>query len=434
MSNTTKILIRKNDGTLITSESFNIISAPDLVTSIDTYSDVFVIIGYFTGNETDLKCCVSKASFDTTDNVFNQIGLSKRTTYNYVGHWYEEQRQVLTVASLYDPKARSNKKIEIFEYDFKSMSFKVMLDEELQSTEYLTVLHPKFHKNNTNQTSVLSFILSDDTKIPKQVLMNVFLKHYKDRCVVDRFININTDEIVFKEDTKPYNSVLYVSDALKGEPPFEFKKYSEGNRFLVRDSNTLRKDDYLFKGWQDVQTSVVYNSNDLFTMPASSVTFSADWNPVVTVSYDLSGASGLTPSDNTKYIEGDTITIKDEPKAILEGYKFHSWTDGDSEYPAESELTLTTVSSPSSIVLSAQWHPEVFLYYYGAQEPDIFGYNPVDLNTYVKGMSATVQGKGTLASSTSSFSAWWDGTESYTQGSIIVMDTENITLSAVWEI
>jgi hypothetical protein len=433
MNNNTPLLIRKTDGTLKSVSSFNVLTAPDLITSFDVYFDTVVIIGYVTGNEKDLKCCVSKVKFDPDTNTFTQVGLSKLASYNYVNHWYDESSKDLTIVSIYDPKLPENKVLEVIEFNIVTGIYKTMFNEVLFDTDYLTLLTPKFHKNNVNKTSVTSFILSDTSKDPKQVLCNVFLKHYKDRCEVDKFININMPEMVFKEDIKPYNSVFYVSDAIKGEPPYEFKKYSSGNEFLVKDQNTLRKDGYKFKDWIDTYTNVHYNVNQGFTMPASAVTFSADWNPTVTVSYDLSGAVGLTPFDSNEYIIGDTIVLKNTPKAFLDDKKFYGWYDGLSTYAPEATIPLTVVATPSTLSFSASWMPEVRVSYYGSEEASVSGLNPSDFNVYVKGMSATVASYGTLTLQGSSFSGWNYDSQIYQPGDYILIDENNITLSATWK-
>lgn len=432
MNNITPLLIRKNDGTLKSVSSFNVLNAPDLITSFDVYFDTVVIVGYFTGNEQELKCCVSRVEFNTETNTFTQIGLSKLASYDYVNHWYDENAKVITIVSI-DPVAYSNKKLEVIEYNIITGEYKTMFDQELFDTDYATLLTPKFHKNNSNRISVTSFILSDPNKEPKQILLNLFLKHYKDRCEIDKLININIADYVFKDDIKPYNSVFYVSDAIKGEPPYEFKRYSSSNEFLVKDQNTLRKDGYKFKDWVDTYTNIHYNVNQGFTMPASAVTFSADWNPTVSISYDLSGGIGITPFDTNEYVVGDSMVLYATPKAFVEDKKFYGWFDGINTYEPEASITLTSVPVPSTLSLSASWMPEVGVYYYGSEEASVSGLNPSDFNTYVKGMSATVASQGSLTLQGSSFSGWIYDSQIYQPGDYILIDETDITLSATWK-
>lgn len=94
---------------------------------------------------------------------------------------------------------------------------------------------------------------------------------------------------------------------------------AEGTTFSVPD-NTFTKEDYTFIGWSDGANT--YQPGDTYTMPASAVTFTAQWQLTSTIPHAITVASGLTggsiSADLTEAVMGDAVTVTVAPDAGYE--------------------------------------------------------------------------------------------------------------------
>ncbi len=169
-------------------------------------------------------------------------------------------------------------------------------------------------------------------------------------------------------------SVAYSLDGGVGTLPTETDK-AAGEKFTLAAATGLTKEDYTFDGWHD--GAVKYDAGAEYTMPAHSVTFTAQWKPdegsdpsdvefKIVYEYNLGEVPhGGTVKPSTG-ATGSSVTVKDGRAFNPRGYKFVGWStkpDGivsltgtkeDGQYLAGE----TIVMGESDITLYAQWAVE----------------------------------------------------------------------------
>jgi uncharacterized repeat protein (TIGR02543 family) len=115
---------------------------------------------------------------------------------------------------------------------------------------------------------------------------------------------------------------------------------------LVKAGNT-------FAGWND--GSATYAPAATFTMPASAVTLTAVWTPILTfaVTYAAGGASGAVPIDGSSpYAAGATVTVASATGLLAPALTtFDGWTDGSATHAPGSTFTMPA----SAVTLTAVW-------------------------------------------------------------------------------
>jgi uncharacterized repeat protein (TIGR02543 family) len=118
----------------------------------------------------------------------------------------------------------------------------------------------------------------------------------------------------------------------------DFVTYSDGAKYVaIRESNNselsnpLRMDGY-------------------YLIPLdTSTTLTAIWTPLLnTITYDLNGGSGTTPTQADVETDG-TFTTAETP--VRNGWGFDGWSDGSSVIDANTPYTVGT----SAVTLTAQW-------------------------------------------------------------------------------
>jgi uncharacterized repeat protein (TIGR02543 family) len=185
---------------------------------------------------------------------------------------------------------------------------------------------------------------------------------------------------------------------------------------------TPTKADSYFAGWSDGTTT--YGALATYTITASSptsITLTAQWIPIYTLSYVLNGSISSVTGEGA-YSSGTTVTLTSAPTKT--GYTFNNWLDSSGvTHAAGSSFTVLQNS-----VLQAQWTAVLY---------------PV---TYaLNGASGTLPLQSSLAmnspftiSSTAPvrsgyiFTGWSDGTNVYPAGATYVIGTSSVTLTAQW--
>jgi len=121
-----------------------------------------------------------------------------------------------------------------------------------------------------------------------------------------------------------------------GSPPHESSKiYNE--QFSLAE-NTLVKSGYNFVGWSD--GNAIYNEGDTYTMPATSVTFAAQWSvELFAVTYEGNGNTGGTLPFESSKAPNEQFTLA-ENTLVKQGYSFVAWNDGTYDYNAGSTFTM----------------------------------------------------------------------------------------------
>jgi len=112
---------------------------------------------------------------------------------------------------------------------------------------------------------------------------------------------------------------------------------------------------YVFDGWTDGLSHKIYSAGDAYTVVGNTL-MSANWNPIYTVTFNLSGGTGTAPSLQTVTSPHTDITLP-LPKATKPGYVFGGWNTaiGGAElaYQAGDSYHVT-----ENITFYAYWKPE----------------------------------------------------------------------------
>jgi uncharacterized repeat protein (TIGR02543 family) len=123
-----------------------------------------------------------------------------------------------------------------------------------------------------------------------------------------------------------------------------------GDTFAVASGAGLTRANYNFAGWND--GSNTYQSGDIYAMGGNDVTLTAQWTATHTVTYDLNGGTGTTPTQ-ADVAEGASFTVADGAGFSNAGFTFNGWKDqSNASYAAGSSYTMST----SNVTLTAQWN------------------------------------------------------------------------------
>ena len=139
---------------------------------------------------------------------------------------------------------------------------------------------------------------------------------------------------------------------LNGGTGAEGADYSDHYYFELIGGNTATvaadpsRAGYQFAGWQDA-TGKRYAAGDTVTVD-HNITLTAQWNKLVTVSFDLCGHGGANISDQT-FVSGNKASEPTAPKE--DGWVFGGWyTEKDCKYRFSFDSAVT-----SDITLYAKW-------------------------------------------------------------------------------
>jgi len=236
------------------------------------------------------------------------------------------------------------------------------------------------------------------------------------------------------------------SGSVTGTAPTDTTAYHSSDTVAVQGQGTLLRSGYDFGGWNTSSsgTGITYPAQSPLIIGASSVTLYAIWTaiptmPTYTVTYNANSGSvtGTAPTDTTAYFSGATATVQGQGSLLRSGYAFGGWNTSSAgtgiTYPAQSALIIGT----SSVTLYAVWTP--IATYSITYDPNgaTGGAVPVDSNSYLSGVTATVLGNsGTLVKTGKVWGGWntlANGTgTTYTAQSGLVVGNAAVTLYALW--
>jgi uncharacterized repeat protein (TIGR02543 family) len=180
---------------------------------------------------------------------------------------------------------------------------------------------------------------------------------------------------------------------------------------------------YVFTGWKESGTNLVFKGGDTYRMPAAEVTFTAQWVAIYTVSYILNGGTGTVPADVTRTdgtVEPLTSTV---PTKV--GYNFAGWKDQAGASVSGSSFTVGS----TRYLLYAQWTPITYKVTYSAN-----GGTGGPTGTTDGNYGATVTLDSTLPTRTSAFKfvGWQISSSTYSAGGSYIL-TADVTATAQWE-
>lgn len=153
------------------------------------------------------------------------------------------------------------------------------------------------------------------------------------------------------DETETENAYLLHYD-LNGGTGAESADYSDHYYFKPKDGNTATvaadpsRAGYVFAGWQDAGGNQ-YAAGDTVTVN-HDITLTAQWNKLVTVSFDLCGHGGANISSQT-FVSGNKASEPIAPKE--DGWVFGGWyTEKGCQYRFSFDSAVT-----SDITLYAKW-------------------------------------------------------------------------------
>src|SRR6218665_1062221 len=223
-----------------------------------------------------------------------------------------------------------------------------------------------------------------------------------------------------------WNTVYTISYDLNGgtgNTPAPQTYTQGGTAIALNNGAGLSKQGFIFAGWAD---SAVGNTPAASPYtPTANVTLYAIWNPVYTVSYDLNGGSGNTPTPQTYTQGGTAIALNSGAGLSKQGSAFGGWAD--------SAVGNTPVASPytptANVTLYAIWSIVVTVSY------DLNGGsgNTPTPQTYTQGGTAIALNSGNgLSKQGSAFGGWADSAVGNTPVASPYTPTANVTLYAIW--
>lgn len=134
----------------------------------------------------------------------------------------------------------------------------------------------------------------------------------------------------------PTYKVTYVGGEGATAVPSDNTWYDAGDEVTVLGPGLMGKPNSMFQYW--VYNEMQYNGGEKITMPASNITFTAQWVAAITVTLHYEGYT--TDCDQLMSgPQGSTITLP--AGKIVSGKTFEGWSDGVTTYQAGDEYTLT---------------------------------------------------------------------------------------------
>ena len=187
--------------------------------------------------------------------------------------------------------------------------------------------------------------------------------------------------------------------------------------------------DHQFLGWSD-GTSVYAAGSTYILGETTPITFTAQWIPVYSVRYSLSGGT-LSGSDlltdaqclgsNDTCTNGQSITLNEAPTRA--GFTFLGWQDQSGTVHDPDEIVAVALTR---YLFSAQW--QAIQYNIGFNS--LGGSNVISNQTKTIGQLVTMPNPGTKTGY--SFGGWSDGTLSFGVGTTFTVGAASKSFSAQW--
>jgi uncharacterized repeat protein (TIGR02543 family) len=165
-------------------------------------------------------------------------------------------------------------------------------------------------------------------------------------------IYVSAVSVTFNNGGTTY-TVTYNLNGGTGTTPTEAAKAKDAT-FSLHNGTTgiTAPSGKIFSQWKD-QDNLYFNGGATYTMPAKNVTLTAQWVNAYTVTYNLNGGTGTTPTESKKAASA-TFTLHDGTTGITApaGKGFSKWKDQDgNEYDASDTYTMPA----KNVTLTAQW-------------------------------------------------------------------------------
>ncbi|AFV24515.1 outer membrane adhesin like protein [Methanolobus psychrophilus R15] len=154
-------------------------------------------------------------------------------------------------------------------------------------------------------------------------------------------------------------SVTYHANGdVTGSVPVDTVVYHPGDEVTVKTNDTIVRDGYVFAGWNTLAdgNGTSYNPTETFNIE-NDVDLYAQWLKICYVTYYPNNADdGDVPVDNdSPYIEGDMVTVKDQNTLIRNEHGFDGWnTIANGSGTAYQSGEMFGISG--NVSLYAQWN------------------------------------------------------------------------------
>ena len=166
----------------------------------------------------------------------------------------------------------------------------------------------------------------------------------------DSFVLTGEDTVLYAQWSKNAPAQVNVSyDANGGTGTMESMTGDVGSEIVIAQ-NGFARSDYTFTGWntQADGQGTAYKPGDSFTLTDKDTVLYAQWNKLVTVSFDLCGHGGANISSQT-FVSGNKASEPTAPKE--DGWVFGGWyTEKGCQYRFSFDSAVT-----SDITLYAKW-------------------------------------------------------------------------------
>jgi uncharacterized repeat protein (TIGR02543 family) len=154
----------------------------------------------------------------------------------------------------------------------------------------------------------------------------------------------------------------------------------------------------------------------------TSTTLKAIWTPLLnTITYDLNGGSGTTPTQADVETDG-TFTTAETP--VRNGWSFDGWSDGSSVNDASTLYTVGT----SAVTLTAQWTALTHSITYDLNDGGV-GTAPTQADVETDGSFTTAE---TPVRTGWTFNGWSDGSSTFEAETSYTVGASVVTLTALW--
>jgi uncharacterized protein (TIGR02145 family)/uncharacterized repeat protein (TIGR02543 family) len=136
------------------------------------------------------------------------------------------------------------------------------------------------------------------------------------------------------------------------------------NTPAVEPSTPPTKGGYVFAGWYaNSSTTLLF---DFATPITASRALYAGWTPVYTVTYNVNGGEGTVPVDNTKYKNGNSVTVL-SGTLNRTNYSFTGWNTQADTLGTTYQNGITFTMGSANVTLYAKWTGKPFAVIFDAQ-------------------------------------------------------------------
>ncbi len=222
-------------------------------------------------------------------------------------------------------------------------------------------------------------------------------------------------------------SITYDLNTGSGTIPEDYKHYYEGDEVTLAKDTGFTNIDAIYGGWSTSANGDVLTDN--YIVEDFDVTFFAIWDYIdkYTITYDINGGEGITPVDDSQYIEGDIVTLNSGEDIEKNLNSFSGWSLTSDGELVSNPYTVGT----EDVLLYAIW--TTLPTYNISYDPDGgIGTTPTDLNHYIEDSSVTLNDASTISKAGYVFAGWSLVSSGVEVSNPYTVGTSDVTFYALW--